>query len=47
MLDAQEGARPTGTYKVTVSKKVTDLAGNAFDAKKKPGTQTLRWSFTV
>ena len=26
-----------GTYKVTVTKQVTDLAGNAFDAKKKPG----------
>ena len=36
-----------GTYKVTVTTKVTDLAGNAFDAKKKPGTQTLRWTFTV
>ena len=36
-----------GTYTVTVSKKVTDLARHAFDAKKKPGTQTLRWTFTV
>ena len=36
-----------GTYKVTVTSRVTDLPGNAFDARSKPGTQTLRWSFTV
>ncbi len=36
-----------GTYEVTVSPKVTDLAGNAFDGKAKTGVQTLRWRFTV
>ena len=44
---APKKALPRGTYKVTVSKMVTDLAGNAFDAKKKKGTQTLTWTFTV
>ena len=37
-----------GEYKVSVTSKVTDLAGNPFDAKpKKKGTQTLTWAFTV
>jgi hypothetical protein len=42
-------ARPLepGAYQATVTSKVTDLAGNAFDAKRKPGTQSLRWTFTV
>ena len=36
-----------GKYTVTVSTKVTDTAGNPFDAKSKPGAQKLTWKFTV
>ena len=36
-----------GSYQVTVSTKVTDLAGNAFDGKAAKGVQTLRWTFKV
>ena len=38
---------PKGTYKVTVTTKVTDLAGNAWDQKSKTGAQPLKWSFKV
>ena len=27
--------------------KVTDVVGNRFDAKKKPGVQRLTWTFEV
>ncbi len=46
ILDPVKPLRP-GTYRAKVTTGVTDLAGNAFDAKRKPGTQTLRWTFTV
>ncbi|HXH80078.1 proprotein convertase P-domain-containing protein [Nocardioides sp.] len=36
-----------GTYTVTVSTKVTDVRGNAWDQKAKPGAQPLKWSFKV
>ncbi len=36
-----------GSYQVTVSTKVTDLAGNSFDGKAAKGVQTLRWTFKV
>ena len=36
-----------GTYRVTVSTEVTDLAGNPFDAKAAKGAQPLRWKFAV
>ncbi len=36
-----------GTYKVTVTTKVTDLAGNVWDQQSKPGAQPLKWSFKV
>ena len=46
ILDPVKRLEP-GAYRATVTSRVTDLAGNAFDARKKPGTQTLRWTFTV
>ena len=46
ILDPRRALKP-GTYRVTVTRAVTDLAGNGFDAKRKAGTQTLRWVFTV
>ena len=36
-----------GTYKVKVKTRVTDVAGNRFDAKNKPGLQPLVWTFEV
>ena len=36
-----------GTYKVKVRTRVTDVAGNRFDAKTKPGLQPLVWTFEV
>ena len=45
-LDPTRPLRP-GTYRATVTTAVTDLAGHALDAKRKPGTQTLRWTFNV
>ena len=36
-----------GTYKVTVTTKVTNSVGNAWDQKPKPGAQPLTWSFKV
>ena len=36
-----------GTYKVIVKTRITDMVGNRFDAKKKPGLQKLTWKFEV
>jgi subtilisin-like proprotein convertase family protein len=36
-----------GTYKVIVKTRITDVVGNRFDAKKKPGLQKLTWRFEV
>ena len=36
-----------GTYKVKVKTRVTDVVGNRFDAKKKPGLQPLRLDLRV
>ena len=36
-----------GTYKVKVKTRVTDVAGNRFDGKMKPGLQPLVWTFEV
>ncbi len=36
-----------GTYKAKVKTRVTDVAGNRFDAKNKPGLQPLVWTFEV
>lgn len=34
-----------GTYQVTITTKVTDPAGNAWDQTSKPGSQPLKWTF--
>ncbi len=36
-----------GSYLVTVSSRVTDLAGNGFDGSTKAGLQPLKWRFRV
>jgi hypothetical protein len=36
-----------GTYTVKVKTQVTDVVGNRFDAKNKPGLQPLVWTFEV
>ena len=36
-----------GTYNVKVKTRVTDVAGNRFDAKRRPGLQPLVWTFEV
>ena len=35
------------TYRARLSTAIRDLAGNAFDAKPKPGAQRLTWRFTT
>jgi pectate lyase len=46
-LDPERDLRKRATYRVVVRSTITDQAGNAFDARVKPGSQALRWSFTT
>jgi hypothetical protein len=45
-LNPKESLEP-GRYVVKISTAVTDSLGNRLDAKAKPGSQPLKWSFEV
>jgi hypothetical protein len=44
-LDPKRNLDRRSTYRVVLKSSIKDMAGNRFDAKPKPGMQSLRWTF--